>query len=84
MAQVRMNQPLPTNDPHVLVVAADPDPEQVLSFFDGDSSVGTTNPNRPIFVDLLEPEGRVPRTSLEQLEVSTRSPLNGFWQSPEM
>ena len=28
------NQPLPANDPHILVVSTDPDPEQVLSFFD--------------------------------------------------
>ena len=79
-----LNQSLPTNNPYVLVMATNPDPEQIMSFFDSDSSVGTSDPNRPIFVDLLEPERRVPRTSLEQLEVSARSPLNGFWQSLEM
>ena len=79
-----MNQPLSANDPHILVVATDPDPEEILSFFDGNSSVGAPHPNRPIVVDLLEVKRRVSRTILEQLEVSLRSPLNCFRQSLKM
>ena len=79
-----MDQPLAANDPQVLVVATDPDPEQILSFFDGNSSVGTPNPNRPILVDFLESKRRVSGTILEQLEVSLGSPLNCFRQSLKM
>ena len=51
----------------VLVVIADPEPDEIVALLNSQSSVAPTNPRRPKFADLLEVERRMLAVSLEKL-----------------
>ncbi len=62
----------------VLVVIADPEPDEIVALLNSQNSVAPTNPRRPEFADLLEVERRMLAVSLEKLEVLVGECLDGF------
>lgn len=59
---------LPTNQPFVFVVVAYPNPDKAFVIFKGERSVCSTHAGGPQFSDLLEPQPRVARTHLQEVE----------------
>lgn len=76
---------LPTNDPYVLVVVADPEPNEVVAVFKCHRPMGSADPRGPEASDIPESQGRMSGVRLQQLEVPVGSPLHcgrQFLESP--
>ena len=64
-----MNQPLPANDPQVLVMVANPEPDEVVAILDCHCSVGGAHPRRPVVADISEPQRGMSGIRLQEFEV---------------
>jgi hypothetical protein len=68
-------------------VRSDPEPQQALGDFYGESAVAEADAHGAIRTDLLEVEGRVSRVCLQKLEAVVGEPLDSvrklFIPSPE-
>ena len=79
---------LPANEPIVIGVRADPEPQVAAICFDRECTVTKSNPHGPVTSDLLELQGWVPRVVLEKLEIAISQSLHrarqGLIGGPEL
>lgn len=61
--------PPSANQPLILVVAANPEPHDVLTFLYSEDAMMNANPSRPKSTDLLEVQRRMGGVLLEKLKV---------------
>ena len=57
--------PLSAKQPIVVGMATNPEPDEAIRCFDGQSAVVSTDPSRPEPADLLEVKGRMPGVLLQ-------------------
>ena len=64
---------LRTDEPLVLFMKADPEPNDAVRRLDAERTMRETNSDRPILADTLELQGRMTRIDFEEFEILAAS-----------